>query len=279
MAQGPGRRSPCDEGQRHPISKAEGAVKKFFADYRFLVKAEAKKRGLTLEAWYELAKPFLKKGLEDWHIGDSEHPQVYNHYYAEFRAIFEKCPHFFIESEGHTNFLKGCVKKISYNDFCSVAENEHQIGIIHPCSKGDPAYLFNLARYKKHFFVSCVEYSGGKYAYSVLSSNVEEVLQNSEAGRHVRFVFGVLKYMAAFPERVRKGFPDCGKHPTHYKGKKCLTLEIDPSVVSNPGDPTPHFVSGHFRTLLSERYTKKRFQEIWVSEYFTGGTPFTVHER
>ena len=101
-----------------------------------------------------------------------------------------------------------------------------------------------------------------------------------EFERYARLFCGLGMYFSCFPEMRKQGLPDDLKHPSQHKWHNPICVGISPKVaaVGTHDSPTPHFRVGHFRFLKSEKYTKKRFQIVFVHECFVKGRAETVLE-
>lgn len=87
---------------------------------------------------------------------------------------------------------------------------------------------------------------------------------------HVKLIVGLGMYISAFPETVKDGPPDNLKHPSHHQYPDAKTIGISEriSLGGTHASPIAHFRKGHFRLLQSEKFTKKRFQAVFVHETF-----------
>lgn len=85
-----------------------------------------------------------------------------------------------------------------------------------------------------------------------------------------RLICGLGMYASCFPETVKTGPPVDLKHPSHHKYKepKWIGISEKISLGGTHASPIAHFRKGHFRVLKSEKFTKKRFQAVFVSETF-----------
>lgn len=95
-----------------------------------------------------------------------------------------------------------------------------------------------------------------------------------------KLICGLGMYINCFPETLVHGFPEDLKHPSHHQHAAPLTIAVTEKVRQSLGgthdSPTPHFRAGHFRVLKSEKFTKKRFQVVFVREAFVNGRAKTV---
>jgi hypothetical protein len=86
----------------------------------------------------------------------------------------------------------------------------------------------------------------------------------------------LLMYINAFPEFVIDGPPEliCG---THGGGRNTrVSGSPDIESVHERSKSSPHMRRGHFRVLRSEKFTKKRFQAVFVRPSMVRGKASTV---
>lgn len=94
-----------------------------------------------------------------------------------------------------------------------------------------------------------------------------------------RLLCGLGLYINCFPETVRPGVPEDLAHPSHHKYADALSIGIAPAIQAIKGthaSPCGHFRNGHFRVLRSDKFTKKRWQAIFIAETFVKGKASTV---
>ncbi len=130
---------------------------------------------------------------------------------------------------------------------------------------------------------ACIQFSdGNKHGLSQYSMpflpDSERNVYNGDDKKYFepfRLICGLGMYLSCFPEMLADGPPDDIKHPSHHQYKSIKTIGISPKV-REAGDVTPHFRRGHFRVLSSEKFTKKRFQAVFVKHCFVKGEAVTV---
>lgn len=94
----------------------------------------------------------------------------------------------------------------------------------------------------------------------------------AESAENWRILFNVFLYMDAFPDSIRPGPPPIDipagtrAHSSTLEISEPLRHAYDGQTVS------PHMRRGHFRFLRSKRYTKKRWQTIYVRPTMVKGT-------
>lgn len=91
-----------------------------------------------------------------------------------------------------------------------------------------------------------------------------------------RFLNGLALYDKCFTGIIVDGVPDDLKHAPRYNPKTARHLVEHPDIKGDGGTVSPHFRTGHFRLLSSERFKNKRGQVVFVSECFVKGHAQTV---
>lgn len=94
----------------------------------------------------------------------------------------------------------------------------------------------------------------------------------------LRLVAGLLLYCDAFPDMIKEGLPEDLRHPAHHAFEEVKNVGISPKVLAygTHASPSAHYRVGHFRSLKSEFFTKKRFKTVFVHGTFVKGTAKTV---
>lgn len=86
----------------------------------------------------------------------------------------------------------------------------------------------------------------------------------------MKLIAGISVYARCFPEAIVQGVP---KSYTFKNGAKNNAITIngnETSVKESHAMRSPHYRSGHFRTLTSERFINKRGKTIFISACFVG---------
>jgi hypothetical protein len=95
-----------------------------------------------------------------------------------------------------------------------------------------------------------------------------------------KIVVGLGMYIDCFPDALKSGVPADLAHPSQFQHKNMFTVGIADKVrVAGSGthdSPIPHMRKGYLKTLRAERFTKKRFQTIFVASTFVKGRAATV---
>ena len=89
------------------------------------------------------------------------------------------------------------------------------------------------------------------------------------------FIKGLSIYMNCCKGVLRDGVPDDLKHAPRFNNKNSKHLRIHDDIAGGTSI-SPHFRNGHFRLLLSDRFTKKKGQIVFVHECFVKGHAVTV---
>lgn len=91
---------------------------------------------------------------------------------------------------------------------------------------------------------------------------------------YTKLIAGLGLYMSCFPEQVKDGIPTDAKRAEYARGN-AKTIGVSETVVCRDG-PTPHYRSGHFRLLSSDRYVNKKGQVVFIHGCFVKGQAKTV---
>ena len=107
-----------------------------------------------------------------------------------------------------------------------------------------------------------------------------QIHMNSEQREEplARLFYNLCMYVEAFPDCLVDGSPDEVKafNIFYHAGKnRRIKLATHESLIDRSG-VTPHFRRGHFRRLMSEHWTKKRGQVVFVRSTFVKGKAETV---
>jgi hypothetical protein len=91
-------------------------------------------------------------------------------------------------------------------------------------------------------------------------------------------VINLFFYMDCFPNSIKAGAPNiCIQPYVIANNSKSLHITTHESLIDHSG-VTPHFRRGHFRHLVSEQFTKKRGQTIFIRSTFVKGHAETVED-
>lgn len=126
---------------------------------------------------------------------------------------------------------------------------------------------------------SVVPKFGGYGVLSTVASCNVKMERSGRMDKILRLLCGLGQYINCFPETVVRGPPADLKHPSLHRYRAEVTLGISDKIKTSGGthaSPVGHLRIGHFKTLRSERFTKKRFQTIFVHGCFVNGKAATV---
>lgn len=228
-------------------------MKQYFGEYRSRIRAKTKALG-------------RKSGAVENMSGD---PEIDLLIQAEQRMFAGEAIHWFIATPELADHL-ACIGGVADPRFLEILADEGvATGVIHTCGLGADGILFSWQSEARDVLIVADkdEHQCG------IANAAEPVKANSS----MRLLFGLAVYLNCFPAAVRDGFPEFAKHQTHYKGQRCAVIDAVAEIIEREG-PTPHFRKGHPRILRSERFTKKRWQVVWVGETFIKGKVKTVRE-
>lgn len=105
----------------------------------------------------------------------------------------------------------------------------------------------------------------------------------TELGKNVyqsmMFLKGLSIYSACCENIIIEGVPEDLKHAPRFNEKCSKYLRTHEDITGDDSRSiSPHFRNGHFRLLVSDRFTKKKGQVIFVRECFVKGQAKTVTE-
>lgn len=264
-------------------------MKKFFGEYPFIIKRAAKKfgvewHGIDMSHCFDvcptLQKPDRSLGLD----GDMKilSPIVG----AEEEVLAGKAVHYFIESEALAEKLPTMLKGRHRQYLEAICSNEAHgetdgffNGILHTCGKNATATLFQIWGVGREQGCSLIFLSNRDgIDYFESRTGFAKTPGAPSLLKSLDLIFAMGLYIKCFPEAVVEGFPECAKHPAHYKGERCASIGTVPQIIERDG-PTPHFRSGHFRVLSSPVFTKSRFKVIFIEDTFVKGQAKTIIDK
>jgi len=209
---------------------------------------------------------------------------------AEYIARRGDCQHFFFQGYEFMKWLESCHSELD-EDMVSIPLLRKAVKVDHSgqftmpfmfhYEKGNsPCYLcrwvFREWLNENGLISRCAHLvigRGSKIAALQWFPFVNGILPEHE--NDVKLCAASLCYLQAFPDMVKIGIPDNLKHAPRYKDSACFDVSVSPSLVVH-GSPVPHYRSGHFRYLKSERFTKMRGKTIFVHGVFVKGKAQTV---
>lgn len=233
-------------------------MKKFFGEYNFRVRRFARREGMDI-------KSFLREASRQCDRNDEIAGAQIAMLEIEGAVLLNGDGiHYFVETEALADWLPTTVRGYDLHLLKELRESEY--GVIHTTGKKATGVLFAFGEFSGLQFMAAdnENISIARPDYIVRTPTLD-------------LVFGLCLYIKCFPHAVRYGFPDCAKHPAHYKGERCALVSAVPEVEERNG-PTPHFRTGHFRCYVDDRYTKMRGQVQWIEDTFVKGRAKTVEE-
>lgn len=250
-------------------------MKKHFGEHTFHVRGLAAQDGMTIDR-------VIMEAQADYDALKlpAEHPTK-RHYYtnvlalqAERHILLGEATHYFIETEELAKALPLFVREWEPS-FTETIFEHNRYGVIHTCGENAMAVCFSFSSRKDGVLVAFSDSILVPWYGKLRSAHEPENL--ASAAPILDLVFGLGLYLKCFPHALKDGFPECAKHPAHYKGSRCAAVGAVPEITERSG-PIPHFRHGHFRVLSSPRFTHKRNQVIFVRETFVHGAVKTVTE-
>jgi hypothetical protein len=203
--------------------------------------------------------------------------------------------HWFFKGVGFFQWIDSCRVPISDEWDCLTFEHNARhttqnqikygrmdhISVFHFEGGNAPCVILRFQKWNKQPFPECVLHTAvhvctpNKYESLYIKSG--QVEGHGADGDLVKLAFSCMAYIQAFPEMVRPGIPDDIANQNHFRKMNAVTIGIAPRLIERDG-PCPHYRLGHFRVLTNERFTKKRFQTVFVHGAFIKGKAATVNE-
>ena len=277
-------------------------AKRAYTEMHTALKRHARGRGLSLDhAWYDLTCKLLDSGELE------ETPRALQRGLAIDYAIETGAAlHFFLPGKEFTDWLENCVDEdaLSPGHVKTLAgilpppksdawtqDYFARAGCLHfPCGEKSRLVSVGFAPLERECYAG--EPENGIPDYSAISLSFSFAAEGSfgtfdvilaDAGklptevlRYVKLLVGLGMYLACFPEQAVDGIPqdlrssrafDVVKHP--------VTIGVSEKIVSRDG-PCPHYRSGHFVLLSSNRYVNKKGQVVFRHGCFVKGKAKTV---
>lgn len=209
----------------------------------------------------------------------------------EYNAKIGICDHYFFTGDNFHEWLK--------NTSCPIAGEQAEIvkeffsktmGAVNTLSEArpimfhfkpgnQPAILLGMRRDTPDcYHVSAIDGNMQAFFYvpddeRLFNSRDKDVVLNLR-----NLVSSAIAYISCFPETVVDGIPEDLKHPNHFRKTKCYSVGVSPKVaaVGTHDSPCPHYRTGHWRHLKSEKFKKKRGQTIFIAGVFVKGKATTV---
>ena len=132
----------------------------------------------------------------------------------------------------------------------------------------------DFCRENNHYYIICWD---SKSKYEDLSFDDEVKFSGSKAPKQLAVAINSMMYMKAFPECLRSGVPQDMVKTDKDKTANNFTLKTSEVIVekcerdASGRIVTPHFRSGSFHYLKSDRYKNKKGQTVWWSPSMVRG--------
>ena len=253
-------------------------MKQSYSQYSSYVKKVAKR--LKIRDFDMLNSPeYINEETEE-----SKHS--FGRFYKIEREIIEgHAVHIFMPPRAFCDWLVGCVPDLKDSNGFYYGKSEYanileesisgKVGVLHfptnarLCSAGffiTPDNRINIFDNSQSININGIE----------STATIEQMVMTRMYME--KLIAGIGMYISCFPEMMTNGFPEDLKHPSFHRHKVIKKIGISAKVQSSGEREgvAPHFRSGHFRMLRSEKFTHKRYQVIFIHETFVKGQAKTV---
>lgn len=202
---------------------------------------------------------------------------------------FRRMTHYFLD-EGVAAFCEKGVKELNEN-YAGAFPGCEKIKAIGSDSEINGGFVLHFPASEKRFSIVCFpnlvmvqnKHFAKSYFYGAsdgenihLISKKSELERDESSAKMDRFLFGFSLYALAFPDKIKT--MDAGFLPDsrHYGDKRICVERSDCVEEEESGSVSPHWRRGHFNYLSSDRFTKKRFQSVYIRGCFVRGTALGV---
>jgi hypothetical protein len=195
--------------------------------------------------------------------------------YAAYYQILAKsgsCDHYFFVGNEFLPWLEsvGTPENGEMLDFLFSSSSRDRVSMLHFEGGKSPCLLVGVMQSKNNLGILIQDNNRGFFTFD---KTIKTVAPESAPSLHL--VFNALSYIKAFPDTVLPGLPDTVKHAPRYRNAKCFGVVPSKEIIERDG-PKPHYRTGHFRFLQSERFKHKRGMTIFIKGTFVKGRAMTV---
>jgi hypothetical protein len=209
----------------------------------------------------------------------------------EYNAKIGICDHYFFTGDNFHEWLKNTSCPISCEQSEIVKEFfSKTMGDINTLSDARPIMFHFKPGNQPAILLGMRRDTPDRYHVSAIDGHMQAFFYVPDDERifhtkHGELVLGLrnlvssaIAYISCFPETVVAGIPEDLKHPNHFRKTKCYSVGVSPKVaaVGTHDSPCPHYRTGHWRHLKSEKFKKKRGQTIFIAGVFVKGKATTV---
>ena len=203
---------------------------------------------------------------------------------------FRRIRHYFL-APGVADFCVNAVKELS-PDYSSTLPQCPPVEGIDGVSTLQSGFALHFPATERNRSIICIpnflaavnDFTAYQYYAAASDGDTVVVLQRACAVRAddpdmlrlEKTVFGFSLYIDAFPEVIHAGDPGDIHTAAHYHGPHTLIGRAPVVDEEERGALTPHWRRGHFHLLTHPRYTRKRFQSVYVSGCFVRGAALEV---
>jgi hypothetical protein len=200
---------------------------------------------------------------------------------AEHRTLKGRATHYFVESSELADFCVQATPILNMDILSSIVKDDSgravREAVFHT---PDEAILFRYFGVEKNFKPYITVSDGVKTGSFYLDRYLYERAKGERVKYMLRLVSGICLYLKCFPDSATDGVPSkaTNRLKRHFRRENTVTVQAANEVVDR-STPTPHFRSGHFRLLSSEKFTRKKGQVVFVKGTYVRGKAKTVTDQ
>ena len=228
-----------------------------------------------------------RSSLDDLRLVEMYARFKFNSIGSEVLAKAGCCLHLFFTGDGMHDWLKSCAAPFTHEHFNVLSTlqvepyvhntinagytTHSRVAMFHFAGGNSPCYLLAMLNRED----TPGRYNGiigeGRGMSLCFNENMDFAdTVSEETNTVIGTVAAAISYMKCFPDTVISGVPFDAKHPAHFRKFIAKSVGMHKSLVER-GGPSPHYRTGHFRYLESERFKKARFTTVFVHGTFVKG--------
>ena len=156
--------------------------------------------------------------------------------------------------------------------------------VLHVSGGGSPSCVYGVEKSSRVIVLANNSHSMAQ-AYCISQNTQADRLEfQTDVGKKIlscsMFIKGLSMYSKCCSNVIIEGVPDDLKHAPRFNSLSSRTIATHSDIVSEDHSAiSPHFRNGCFHLLLSDKFTKKKGQIIFVRECFVKGQAKTVVDK
>lgn len=275
-------------------------MKNKYSHYHSSLKKLSKRYKMNIDEAFTFCRAAINRNvLDEYVLNEREKEQQLFSLYSDYQYLKGNSLNIFIDNNDLFDFftkteINSCDTIDDFlsnlpNELININDTASSIAIHH--KHNNTSWLFSLLKGKDDYGYTMTA-SNGNGVIEFKSIELESKLKTIEnkitisnliktpkfsplkeyKEKPYRLFINILFYVKAFPDKLKNGVPkDFRKTPNLYDGNKFFKLDTEESLIERRNGVLPHFRTGHFRTLKSDRFKNKKGQVIWINSTVVKG--------